>query len=866
MNSKRIKYLIFSICIVLLSNGLIAQSWEHLTPVKSSDRLKSHFVLNDSTAYMGGFFGRLIKTTNGGESWAQMDDVTGFPITGGIWGMHFPSTNVGYIPDDAGRIYKTIDGSASWTQIYNSVGSYFYDTHFFNEDLGFVCGEFGELLKTVDGGDSWESIETGVTTRLYDFCFTSDSVGYIALRSGDILKSNDSGNTWLSANLSNSNDLYQVEFFDDSLGIAVGLSGTVLRTIDAGLNWESIDVSTTNRLIAVAFASEEIVLLVGDYGMLLRSEDGGESFEELDALSPYNLWGLMRFDDGLVYAYGDRNVFESFDDGSTWDYRFDGVPEAQLMRILFTDSSTAHSVGRTAFGGNTRNAIIKSKDKGRVWNTTYESLGSSGDVTDISFIDEDHGFASAYNTIRKTSDGGESNWEFLNEDGYFTAVHFFNSDTGLVGNTLDGIFRSTDGGNNWEQVDWCGDVNHFFFLDRDTGYAAVDGGSIRKTTDGGATWIGLDLSVTYNLQSVFFVNDSTGYAVGDWINGIKTTDYGATWTAVAVNQFGRDVYCPDPNNPDSVYALVASGEIQKSIDGGSNWSIAIPAMNNQQLWDMEFLGPYIYACGDHGDILRARIVPCNESSISVDTTVCEVFVAHDGSILDESGNYSFILQNSEGCDSIVNIYLTVNEHQEVDIEASSCTEYTAPDGEFYSESGEYTAIIQTENGCDSIINISLTIIEVDLSITNNSPSLIANALDAAFQWVDCDNDYAWMENENDELFTASSNGNYAVIVEQNACTDTSECILITNTSIQQVEDWTALKVYPNPSNGWVNVDFGSNQEKHALRVLNPLGQVLQEHEYIKQQTSALMIEEKGFYFLEISLENGAKKVFRIVIN
>jgi photosystem II stability/assembly factor-like uncharacterized protein len=843
-------YLLIFICCFFSLSGF-SQTWEHLTPIKSSDRLKSAFVLNDSTAYMGGFFGRLVKTTNGGQSWSQVDDVTGYPISGGIWGMDFPSVNVGYIPDDAGRIYKTTDASASWTQIYLSTSSNFYDCYFFNTDTGFVCGEFGELLKTEDGGDSWNTIETGVTTRLYDFCFTSDSVGFIALRSGDILTTADSGNTWGSIGLSNTNDLYHIDFANDTLGIAVGLYGTVLRTVDGGETWETISVSTLDRLTSVLFIDAETVLITGDYGLLLRSTDGGESFSSEIDFTVYNLWGLLHFPGGLNYAFGDRVVLESTDGGDEWDYRFDGVPQAQLMRMHFTDSVTIHAVGREAFYGNTRSAIIKSSDKGRVWHTTYEALGSNGDVTDLSFINENVGFASAYNTIRKTTNGGETNWAYDNEEGYFTAIHFFNADTGLVGNTLDGIFLSVDGGSNWEQVDACGDVNHFFFLDRDTGYAAVDGGSIRKTTDGGATWIGLNVGVGYNLQSVFFVNDSTGYAVGDWINGVKTTDYGATWSSLPVNQYGRDIYCPDPNNPDSVYALVASGEIQKSIDGGANWTIAMPALNNQQMWDFEFQGPYIYVCGDHGDILRTRLVPCTTISSIIDTTVCGSFIAPDGDILNSSGSYTFSYLTADGCDSVLTINLTVNTNTTSSRIDTACFYFEAPDGEVLMESGNYEVIIPNQAGCDSIINIDLTINSVDVSIIDSSPTLSSNASGAVYQWIDCGNNFQAIEGETEQLFTATENGSYALIITQENCTDTSDCIVITNTSIEEDLIEKTIHVYPIPAKGSVTIEFAKSYHEITIDVYYLNGAKYKSAYFTDLSKVDIDIESPGFYILEI---------------
>ena len=40
---------------------------------------------------------------------------------------------------------------------------------------------------------------------------------------------------------------------------------------------------------------------------------------------------------------------------------------------------------------------------------------------------------------------------------------------------------------------------------------------------------------------------------------------------------------------------------------------------------------------------------------------------------------------------------------------NACSSYTAPDGQVYTSSGQYTAIIPNSNGCDSLIVITLFI-------------------------------------------------------------------------------------------------------------------------------------------------------------
>ena len=45
----------------------------------------------------------------------------------------------------------------------------------------------------------------------------------------------------------------------------------------------------------------------------------------------------------------------------------------------------------------------------------------------------------------------------------------------------------------------------------------------------------------------------------------------------------------------------------------------------------------------------------------------------------------------------------------------------------------------------------------------------------AYQWLDCDDNYAPIEGATDMVFTATQNGSYALEITFDACSDTSDC-------------------------------------------------------------------------------------------
>lgn len=86
-------------------------------------------------------------------------------------------------------------------------------------------------------------------------------------------------------------------------------------------------------------------------------------------------------------------------------------------------------------------------------------------------------------------------------------------------------------------------------------------------------------------------------------------------------------------------------------------------------------------------------------------------------ILTTTGNYSELFTSSLGCDSTVNVDLTVLPNSANTISPAACGSYTVPSGdETYTMSGMYMDTIPSANGCDSVLTINLTINDTNLVV------------------------------------------------------------------------------------------------------------------------------------------------------
>ena len=134
------------------------------------------------------------------------------------------------------------------------------------------------------------------------------------------------------------------------------------------------------------------------------------------------------------------------------------------------------------------------------------------------------------------------------------------------------------------------------------------------------------------------------------------------------------------------------------------------------------------------------------------------------------------------------------------ITADACQEYISPSGNSWTSTGLYTDTIPNMQGCDSIISIDLTVVQVDTSVTLNGMQLTANEANAAYQWLDCDNANQAIVGADQQSYTPTTSGNYAVEITANGCVVESACQFVGSTSITENAS-VRVHVWPNPSAG-----------------------------------------------------------------
>jgi hypothetical protein len=115
----------------------------------------------------------------------------------------------------------------------------------------------------------------------------------------------------------------------------------------------------------------------------------------------------------------------------------------------------------------------------------------------------------------------------------------------------------------------------------------------------------------------------------------------------------------------------------------------------------------------------------------------------------------------------------------------------------------------------------------DLTTTTIATTITANANSpATYQWIDCNNGNAFIPGETGQSYTATVNGDYAVIVTQGVCIDTSACININTVSIESHNIQNSVTVYPNPATEKINVVIDKLDPTTSLKLIDNLGKVV----------------------------------------
>jgi hypothetical protein len=355
-----------------------------------------------------------------------------------------------------------------------------------------------------------------------------------------------------------------------------------------------------------------------------------------------------------------------------------------------------------------------------------------------------------------------------------------------------------------------------------------------------------------------------GGAGGNGASGASVAVYFVSGTALVTSETSFDLqsqpvikvdYETCTNSPMTFEAIaVAQGAATANWNFGANASTPTSTANPASAtytsigWNTiqqgtDSYSEFVYiSCQGYAETITP--VVCAGGSVTVGTSVYSV-----------SGTYTDVFTSvMTGCDSTVTTVLTVMQPLESVLTETACFSYTL-NSQTYTNSGTYVQNLTGTNGCDSTITLNLTINNVDIAASVSGVTLTANAVGAQYQWIDCDNGNTPIPGAQAQVYVATSNGQYAVVVTQNGCSDTSDCLTVNQVSLDELSNSSFVTVYPNPTTGDLTISMPKNFGRVDLEITDLSGKVVYKRSNVKDDKWSMTLKApSGIYLLKVNTD------------
>lgn len=642
------KNLLILFCIILCINKIHSQTnWELLNPKPTANTGKSIEFLTTNIGYII-TSNELIETIDSGSTWSKKQDIS----SGNDMNFY---NSTGYIVGNYGYVLKSTDNGVSWNQISTGFNSSFNTVNII-DTYNIILSTSNSIVKTNDGGLTWKSVIIPNVTVVKTF-FTSSLVGHSACTNGTMLKTIDGGENWYVTQSTNTypSDFFTVYFINENIGFATQEHSDMLKTTDAGETW--IEISGTSQAIFdFHFLDENNGFVTGDHGATYKTNDGGATWEQIFFQSGFvggtSMYGIYFQDNNIGYATGARGrIIKTTDGGNTWVSHSENYNGFNDLKIFDNGTGFARS------GNN----YFKTTDFGNNW-FFISSVDHYSSAVEMFFLNNQIGFSLGNGSIEdlfKTTDGGNT-WTEININGIDTAndVLFLNENVGFVsgGFNQKKVMKTNDGGSNWSEV-LDQNLGQIQFVNDLVGYGNRRGnyyGAMYKTIDGGNTWsISIELEGE-SINSFHFLDENNGYFVGDDNLMYKTTDGGINWLELDTPNY--DWYTQVKFYSKNIgYITDEDGRLYKTENGGINWEYLTQQYGINSI---EIIDDKIYTVGTNGKIYRSDVEYTTDSKLN--TT--EFHLENNISIYpNPTKNFVTIKSNSSENIKFIELYNTLGQ-------------------------------------------------------------------------------------------------------------------------------------------------------------------------------------------------------------
>jgi PKD repeat protein len=346
------------------------------------------------------------------------------------------------------------------------------------------------------------------------------------------------------------------------------------------------------------------------------------------------------------------------------------------------------------------------------------------------------------------------------------------------------------------------------------------------------------------------------YAFNDYYSICSGDTY--TWHGSTYNATGNYTAAyTSKNGCDSIYTLHLTryngfaATVNQTICQGSGFNFQGQTYTIAGTYTVQYTS--VQGC-DSTYTLHLSVNP--EYSFTENHSVCSGAAYNwHGNSYSTAGTYYANYTTLSGCDSVYVLNLSVsNDYLFTETQTICAGQSYLWQGSSYNSPGTYTITYTSQQGCDSVRQLNLSVNTVDVQVSLSGATLMANAGGALYQWVDCNDGYSYLDTQTQQTYSPPDNGNFAVIVTQNGCTDTSACTQVMTVGVEQY-DLVGVKVYPNPVHDLLVIDYYGNSDAVSYELLDATGRVLMKGNFTEREELDMSPLAKGVYLLRMSNGN-----------
>ncbi len=231
----------------------------------TNDYLFSIFFADENHGFAVGDRSALIETVDGGKTWKVRKIKRSFDETNPdlalamqdpiFYDIRFTDSQNGWIGGEFGRLLRTADGGQTWTEHQETLMSVetgivdpmdiptFFGLSLVSSQEAFAAGLDGKIAHSTDGGNVWRfdpmKLDFPIVDPLYQPLVTADGTAWAVGAAGEVVTRKAGETEWKRADLGMQIFTWMraIDFVDAQNGWIVGGYGTILRTSDGGKSW-----------------------------------------------------------------------------------------------------------------------------------------------------------------------------------------------------------------------------------------------------------------------------------------------------------------------------------------------------------------------------------------------------------------------------------------------------------------------------------------------------------------------------------------------------------------------------------------------------------------------------------------------------